>query len=786
MPDTPQDAPSRTTAGAADARPDTRMQDELTLEQGVVDTLYGRLDELREATWDRLRSVRREGPSGSPQNRSERDAFATLYEDRVAQLRSVEDRLVFGRLDLADGTTRYVGRIGLTDPEQTPLLTDWRAPAAQSFYRATAAHPDDVARRRHLTTRLRRVLGLEDDVLDLEATERLGLRTLAGEGALLASLGAGRTARMHDIVATIQREQDEIIRAPLAGTLVVQGGPGTGKTAVALHRTAYLLYAHRRQLERTGVLLVGPSRAFLHYIDQVLPSLGETGVVSTTVADLLPGVTVTATDSPEVAEIKGRAVWSRILVRAVRARERVPAADVPLVVEGQPLVLRRGDVRDALSRARRSHRPHNEARAGFARDLLGRLAGQYAEALGDPDADRAELQDDLRRSRDVKVAINLAWLPITPARLVEDLFAKPHRLAEAAPELTAADRALLARPAGSGWTEADVPLLDEAAELLGEDDALERAAARERAEQNAADLEYARQVLESSGAGGGLVDAETLAGRFADGGPVLTTAERAATDRRWAYGHVVVDEAQELTPMAWRALVRRCPTRSFTVVGDVAQTTALGGARSWAAALRPHFRDAWSVAELTVNYRTPATVADAALRFARAARLPVSRLSSARDVDDALRLVRVDRADALSAAAAAQALEQVGDVVRADGTGRVAVVAPPGRRAATAEAVAAALRETLGDDPAAALLAGGPDARVVVLTPLEVKGLEFDAVVVVEPAELARDDRSGASDLYVSLTRPTRRLVAVHHAELPPGLGASGDGRAGRGAARAR
>jgi DNA helicase IV len=681
---------------------------------------------------------------------------------------------VFGRLDLVDGTTRYVGRIGLTDPDQTPLLTDWRAPAAQSFYRATAAHSDDVARRRHLTTRRRLVLGLEDDVLDLGATERLGLSTLAGEGALLASLGAGRTARMHDIVATIQREQDEIIRAPLAGTLVVQGGPGTGKTAVALHRTAYLLYAHRRQLERTGVLLVGPSRAFLHYIDQVLPSLGETGVVATTVADLLPGVSVTAEDGPKVAEIKGRAVWSRILVRAVRARERVPARDVPLVVEGQPLVLRPSDVRDALGRARRSHRPHNEARAGFARDVLNRLARQYAQALGDVDADRAELLDDLRRSRDVKIAINLAWLPITPARLVEDLFTKPHRLAEAAPELTPADRARLARAAGSGWTASDVPLLDEAAELLGEDDALDQAAAHERAEQSTADLEYARQVLEASGAGDGLVDAETLAGRFADGGPVLTTAERAVADRTWAYGHVVVDEAQELTPMAWRALVRRCPTRSFTVVGDVAQTTALGGARSWTAALRPHFRDAWSVAELTVNYRTPATVAEAALRFARSARLPVSRLSSARDVDDALRSLRVEGADEVATAAAAQAVRQVGDVVRADGTGRVAVIAPADRRRSVAEALGSALRSAVGAERADGLLTGGADARVVVLTPVEAKGLEFDAVVVVEPAEIVAAGRSGASDLYVSLTRPTRRLVAVHHAALPAGLATTG------------
>lgn len=222
--------------------------------------------------------------------------------------------------------------------------------------------------------------------------------------------------------------------------------------------------------------------------------------------------------------------------------------------------------------------------------------------------------------------------------------------------------------------------------------------------------------------------------------------------------------------MAWRALVRRCPTRSFTVVGDVAQTTALGGARSWAAALRPPFRDAWSVAELTVNYRTPATVADAALRFARTARLPVSRLSSARDVDDALRSLRVAAEDELATTAAAQTVGQVAEVVRADGTGRVAVVAPAARRRAIAQALDGALRDAVGADRAAALLAGGADARVVVLTPVEAKGLEFDAVVVVEPAEIVAAGRSGASDLYVSLTRPTRRLVAVHHAGLPAGL----------------
>jgi DNA helicase IV len=736
--------------------------DELRLEQEVVDTLYARLDELRAAARGRLDRVRRSGPSGSPQNRSERDAFATLYEDRVAQLDAVEDRLTFGRLDLDDGTRRYVGRIGLTDAEHSTLLTDWRAPAAQAFYRATAARPDGVVRRRHLVTQRRSVTGIEDELLDLDAPDDVTGSTLSGEGALLAAMAAGRTGRMGDIVATIQAEQDAIIRSGLGGALVVQGGPGTGKTAVALHRAAYLLYAHRRVLERSGVLLVGPSHSFLRYIDQVLPSLGETGVVSTTVADLLPGIVADGDEDQHVARVKGRAVMARAISRAVRARERVPAADVTVRLDGRDLVVRRRDVRDAIAKARRTHKPHNLARVTFVRDMLARLADQYAATLGEPlvGEDRALVLEDLRAHRDVRVALNLAWLPITPERLVEDLFVKPHRLAEAAPELSAAERRLLARPKGAPWTPADVPLLDEAAELLGEDDQASRAEASAQAAQRTQELEYARQVLESSGAGGGLVDAEVLAGRFAATGPRLTTAERAAQDRSWTYGHVVVDEAQELSAMAWRMLVRRCPTRSFTIVGDVAQTSALAGARSWSAALEPVLRDGWRLAELTVNYRTPAAVADAARRVAVAAGLPVSPLTSAREVEGSLQVVPVGAAaGGTTQEGLLDAVRHEVDAARADfvvgGAGRVAVVAAP----ATAAAVRAGL--STGDDD--------PDAPVVVVDPVQAKGLEFDAVVLVEPAEVAAGE-SGASDLYVAMTRPTQRLVVVHARELPAGL----------------
>lgn len=733
----------------------TEQPDEIRVEQETLDLLYARLDELRAVTRERLAEVRRSGPSGSPQNRSERDAFATLYEDRAALLDAVEDRLCFGRLDFDDETTRYIGRIGLTDEQHSSILTDWRAPAAQAFYRATAAQRDGVLRRRHLVTTGRRVSGLEDEILDLSGDAASDLN-LSGEGALLAALSAGRTGRMGDIVATIQAEQDTIIRSDLQGALVVQGGPGTGKTAVALHRAAYLLYAHRRLLERSGVLLVGPSQSFLRYIDQVLPSLGETGVVSTTIADIMPGIEARGIEDSRVAEIKGRSVFGAIVRRAVSARERVPAQDVPVRVDGYDLVVRRRDVRDAIAKARRHRKPHNLARVTFVREMLNRLAAQYTEQLSyavESD-ERGEILEELRSTKEIRVALNLAWMPMSPQKLVEDLYSKPHRLAEAAPELSAADRAALVRAPGSPWTEADVPLLDEAAELLGEDDQVARAQARQDAEQREERLEYARQVLEGSG-GNGMVSAEALADRFATSGPYLTTAERAEKDRSWTFAHLVVDEAQELSAMAWRMLVRRCPTRSMTIVGDVAQTSSAAGARSWDAMLTPLLRDSWRLTELTVNYRTPEAIASAAQRMAVEAGLPVSTLTSAREVPAALTVHRLP-ADEVRSSTVEIAVRLLSEV-RSGGAGQVVVVVP----AEDVPDVEKLLRDTPG-------AADAGDA-LLVASPRQVKGLEFDAVVLEEPAALL-EGPGGASDLYVAMTRPTRYLHVTHSRDLPAGL----------------
>lgn len=337
----------------------------------MTDRAYARLDALRAQARERLSDVRAAGSHGSPTQRTERDSFATMYEDRLAQLRAVEDRLVFGRIDNTAGERRYIGRIGLSDERHEPILTDWRAEAARPFYEATPSHHGDIVMRRHITLHFRTVAGIEDEVLDVHsahvntASEQ---GTLTGEGALLASLGSRRTGKMTDIVATIQAEQDRIIRTDLAGALVVQGGPGTGKTAVALHRAAYLLYTHRRRLERSGVLVVGPSEDFLHYIDQVLPSLGETGVVSRTIGELIPGVVTQRVDEPHVAQLKGERRMAKAIANAVAARERVPSQLPAITVNGVSVPLRASDFETAIAtRAARGSRTTRPARPSSRR-----------------------------------------------------------------------------------------------------------------------------------------------------------------------------------------------------------------------------------------------------------------------------------------------------------------------------------------------------------------------------------------------------------------------------------
>jgi DNA helicase IV len=744
---------------------------ELEREQQHLDVVYQRVDELGASAEARLAQVQRSGGSGTPQARSERDAFAQSLAARVAQLRAVQDRLCFGRLDMRDGERHHIGRIGLSDELQHKLLVDWRAPVAAPFYQATPAAPDGVVRRRHLTTRDREVVHLEDEVFDLDAIAPHERLSLQGEGALMAAVTAPRTGRMGDIVATIQGEQDRIVRDELAGVLVVQGGPGTGKTAVALHRAAYLLFTHRQRLQRSGVLVVGPGPLFLRYIEQVLPSLGESGVVMTTPGTLFPGVEATMDDPDDVTLLKGDLRMARVLGRAVRDRQKLPEADLELKVGSQRIVLTREAVALSRGRARATGAPHNAARVTFVKDMLRHLAGLLAASLGQvlDDELRKELDADLRDSRDVRVNLNLLWMPLSPEHFLRDLLAVPVRLDTAAPDLSVGERDLLRRDRDHPWTVSDVPLLDELAELLGDDGEAARAQARQEATEHAAELEYARgalQITRGGGAdiGGGMlsgVTAEMLAGRFRARSGATTVADRAAGDRTWAYGHLVVDEAQELSPMMWRLLQRRCPTRSWTVVGDLAQRGSVAGATSWHASLDRVAADRVRIRELTVSYRTPGKVMAVADAMAEANDLPVTPVVSVREGDLPPYRVWRERGDA------GAVVDVVTELTRRRGPdrpGTVAVVAPADELAGLLNAVSQALPGQVGDGRR------GLSALVSILGADEVKGLEFDDVIVVEPAAIVAASRRGISDLYVALSRPTDRLVVVHHDPLPPGM----------------
>ena len=787
---------------------------EIAAEQEVVDLAYGELDRRLAEAKRFLAATQARGGGGTHQSRGERDAYAAHYANLISSLEGVEDRLVFGRMDsgadaaaeqgparsdpvAGSGRRHYVGRTGLQDAQHREVVLDWRAPLARAFYQATASDPMGIVRRRHIQTRARTVLGVEDELIDVSGLGAPTDRTaepggavstgLQGEGALIAAMSTARDGRMGDIVATIQAEQDRVVTSDGTGVLVVQGGPGTGKTAVALHRVAYLFYSERTRLERSGVLLVGPSRTFLRYVEQVLPSLGETGVVSTTLADLVPGVRARGAEPAETAEVKSRAVWATILRRAVRDLQRVPDSPRPITVDGTRLELRPADVHEAVVRARRSGRPHNLARETFVLWLLERLTDQLASATSrdasDPDT-RAWIREDIRTARDARREINLCWMPTTPVGLLERLWARPALLERLAPELEARERALLQRAAGAEPTPADVPLIDELAELLGPSEDAQAHRARLQARRHEELVAYAAQAIESQELGGGVVDAEMLADRVEAPGPSLTLAERARADRTWTYGHIVVDEAQELGAMAWRALARRCPVRSFTVVGDLTQYSGPSAPRSWADALaalgtRPDPREGGRAASpastplhleaLTVCYRTPATIMAAAQEAVTAlGRPPAFPVSSVRDLPDCLRVDDLSRErlqdedEEVWARALREAVhEESAALDRAVGAdeGRIAVITP------RADDDAAALAA----DPRLAGALEAPDgdvlrSRLVVMSPRMSKGLEFDVVVLVDPAVVGR---TSPGDLYVAMTRPTRRLRMVSRTAAP-------------------
>ncbi|MGW4325024.1 RNA polymerase recycling motor ATPase HelR [Nocardia sp. NPDC004573] len=709
-------------------------EDELRSERSYVTGLYTRLDAERTRVRARYTAALR-GNGGTPM---ERDAEVRALAKQAKRLDVADSGLCFGRLDALTGEYCYIGRIGIfdEDDEYAPLLLDWRAPAARAFYVATAASPENMRRRRQFHTRGRHIIDFTDEVLGRPGG---GER---GDAALLAAVDAPRGAGMRDIVATIQAEQDEIIRLDHPGVVVIEGGPGTGKTVVALHRVAYLLYTQREQMERNGVLVIGPNPAFLDHIGRVLPSLGETNVVFMTTGDLVPGLRVTAEDIPDAARLKGSRQILDVLAAAVADRQRLPEHPLPIELTDVTVRIDAETAEWARDEARASGLPHNEARAVFREIVTWVLTERAIARIGRGwltredrlawENVRSDLIAELADNDQFTAALDELWPILTPRGLLAELYVSPERLAAAG-----ADRAL-GRDVGDAWTVSDVPLLDELVDLLGREKPDDGAAEREQTAQ----AEYAAGVLDILVSREDMMDdedhlfahdllyAEDLADRFLER-DTRALAERAAADRDWTYRHVVVDEAQELSEMDWRVLMRRCPGRSFTVVGDLAQRRSVAGAASWDAMLEPYVPGRWVYRSLSVNYRTPAeimTVAAAVLaEFAPGVQPPES--------------------------------------VRACG------VQPWSRQIAEHELPAAIeefVRDEAGREGTSIVI--GPPGVPGTVPASETKGLEYDAVLVVEPERILADGPRGAAELYVALTRATQRLGVLHHGPLPQAL----------------
>ncbi|HET7326806.1 MAG TPA: ATP-binding domain-containing protein [Nocardioidaceae bacterium] len=708
---------------------------EVEHEQDFVDHVYKRLD----AAADAARAVAADGHArgrlGNDGGLVERDAMVFQAAKRLATLDAAHDGLVFGRLDLADDAEpRYVGRIGLRDEHRDIMLVDWRAPAASVFYQATAADPRAVVRRRVLRCLGPTVVSIEDELLDADAAPED--MVVIGEGALMAELSRARDTRMHSVVATIQKEQDDAIRAPARGVTTISGGPGTGKTVVALHRAAYLLYSDRRRFEGGGVLVVGPSDVFMSYIARVLPSLGETSVTLRALGEVVDGVRAARHDRPDVAAVKGSARMATVLKRLVRAA--VPGAPDRLRIFYRDDVLRLDA--DDLRMLRR------QLLAGNRRNRVGERAGTmlldalWRQVAGERALERRreDFDEEVGGSEPFTTFVE-QWWPVLDAVEVLGWLEDPEQLQDCAAGLLDADEVELllgawhTATAGAGLTIEDVPLVDELRYLLG--DPIEEM------------VDYDPTVELQDVTVHEVTTADDRRGGPALGqrSPRLTTQRPTQRTEDDPHAHVLVDEAQDLSPMQWRMIGRRGRYASWTIVGDAAQSSwphpdEAGAARATALEGKDEHRF-----RLSTNYRNSAEIYDLAAAYAsahvpeadlpdavrRTGIEPVHRTVSPSDLAEQTRSLAAELADAV------------------DGT--VGVVVPLAREPEVAQ-----------------WLDGLVDERVRLLGPLDTKGLEFDAVLVVQPAEVAQESIAGHRTLYVVLTRATQLLATVSTTGWPP------------------
>lgn len=721
---------------------------EIAAEQRYVDEVYVQLEASTRSAQALAAEGHQRGRLEHEGGLVERDAMVFQAAKRIAQLDAAHEGLVFGRLDLdpsIDAEPRYIGRIGVRNEDRDVLLIDWRAPAAGVFYQATAATPSGVVRRRVLRSLHRTVVGVEDELLDDQVETDL---PIVGEGALMAQLSRARDRSMHSIVATIQAEQDKAIRAPGKGVVSISGGPGTGKTVVALHRAAFLLYSDRRRYEGGGVLVVGPSGVFMRYIERVLPSLGETAVALRSLGEVVGGVRATRHDEPAVADVKGATRMAELLRRT--ARQHAPGAPTSFRIywRDETIVLDPG----LLGRLRRQLMSQGRRNRQLPRVAKTLLDAMWRQVSGERGRERGrEAFDDDMLGHAGFVEFASAWWPPLDAQTVFGWLREPEFLARVGEGVVTREEQLLLGKSWSGGSGPsdlsieDVPLLDELRYALGD--------VPQRTDDE-------RDLDETGLLEGGAVDLQEL----------TTVSERdyAPGGRQWAppthrieddgYAHVLIDEAQDLTPMQWRMVGRRGRTASWTIVGDPAQS-------SWpdapeAAAARAEALEGKELHEfhLSTNYRNSAEIYAFAAAYAR-------RVGLDADLPDAVRRtgeepVVVGQVDDLEAAVREAVTTIAG---RVEGT--VGIVVPVARRSEV-NAWLASWPEHAADAAGAraavdSRVAPSGEDRIVVLTGLDTKGLEFDGIVVVSPQEIEDESATGRATLYVVLTRATQLLTTV-------------------------
>jgi DNA helicase IV len=712
----------------------TQQHPDLADEQAYIDHAYDCLEQSKSDAW-KLRELSEATLGGTFQARYERDVFDEALVNRLTKLELGDAALVFGRIDrIAEHPEQleafHIGRLAVADEHSEPVVVDWRAPVAEPFYRATGRDTMGLARRRHFAVQGRTLLGIEDELFGdghLGVGDDGGVAAgssssaphgLRGYSTLLAALERGRTGQLGDIVATIQGEQDEIIRSPQAGVLVVQGGPGTGKTVVALHRAAYLLYTYRFPLEDQGVLVIGPNRVFLRYIERVLPSLGEAGVEQVVLNDLVPDVDwarygVDPADSPLAARVKGDLRMADVIDQAVTDRERPLRDDLVVPFRTGYIRLRAEESLRIVRSAQRRYRRHNAARKWVEGEIWAAMAATWR----DGDVAPAAVKDAIRHLPDVREALERMWPTLTPAQLLHDLFGSRALLKLACSKWLDEDEYLsLHRPrqadvADVRWTDNDVALLDEARSYLGPRPARK--------------------------------------GQPADDAEIRT------------YGHIVIDEVQDLTPMQLRMASRRSLNGSMTVVGDIAQATGALAPDTWDDVTRhlPDFKGS-RIIGLSVGYRIPDAIMQLANRVMMAATPGLRAPTSVRAGDERPEFVRVATPDALHDELVIVTRQMAAEMPGAS----LAVVADD----PMVDPICAAFRAA-GIEHGKATRSGLSQGVTVVPVTV-VKGLELDGVIVVEPAAIVAGEQQGLRALYVALTRSTKRLTVVHALDLPPSM----------------